>query len=81
MKRLTKRQREMSQERFNSIVWQIGNIEAGIIRREASGNDNAIAELPGLRNRLKALVNLRDQAVIICETNDDMNIIAENSWS
>jgi hypothetical protein len=77
MKRLTKRQREMCREEFDSIAWEINNLEFGIMNRERNGN---VAEIPEMRNRIEMLKNLRSQAIIICETYDEMNIIAENSW-
>lgn len=78
MKRLTKRQREMSREEYDHIAWEINNLTFGIMNRERNGN---VAEIPELRNRIEMLTNLRARAIIICETQDEMNIIAENSWS
>lgn len=79
MKKLTKRQREMSREHFDRLNWDIGNITEGIQRRERS--KKTWSDLPQLRVELAIAIHLRDQAIIICETEDDMNNIAENSWS
>lgn len=78
MTRLTRRQREMSREEYDHIAWEINNLTFGIMNRERNGN---VAEIPEFRNRIQMLQNLREQAIIICETSDEMNIIAENSWS
>ena len=78
MKRLTRRQREMSREALDGIAWEIRNITNGIARREARGGS---ADLPQLLERRQRLENLRDQAIVICETEYEMDRIAENSWS
>jgi hypothetical protein len=81
MKRLTKSQREMSREEFDHITWEIQNLQFGIMNRERMGTEPALAEIPGLRDRIRMLGTLQNQAIIICETENEMNDIAENSWS
>ncbi len=68
----------MSREGFESLAWDISNIEDGITRRE-SGFANA-SDLEEMKNRLARKKALRDSAIIICETEDQKNIMAENSW-
>ena len=76
--RLKKCDREMSREGFDGLTWDISNIEHGIVRRE-SGYANA-SDLEDLKKRLAHKKALRDSAIIICETEDQKNIMAENSW-
>lgn len=76
--RLKKCEREMSREGFESLAWDISNIEDGITRRE-SGRANA-SDLEDLKKRLEYKIRLRDSAIILCDTDAQKNIIAENSW-
>lgn len=76
--RLKKRDREMSREGFERLAWEISNLTDGITRRE-SGFVNA-SDLEDLKKRLEYKIRLRDTAIILCDTDAQKNLIAENSW-
>lgn len=76
--RLKKCDREMSREGFDRLTWEINNIREGVARRE-SGRANA-SDLEDLKKRLEYKIRLRDTAIILCDTDAQKNIIAENSW-
>lgn len=79
MKKLTKRQREMSRDTYKQLAWNIENYKNGIARREASGG--TADDLPEMREQLQRWQNLYAVAIIICETQGEYNDICENSWN
>jgi hypothetical protein len=79
MKKLSKRQREMSRETLENNQTKISILKSGIAGRENGTIENN-SDLADLRAKLEYLEAVNAQAIIICETDADMDIIAENTW-
>ena len=67
----------MSQETLDRLNWDINNIQDGIQHRNRAGDT---ADIPELMKKLSAKKHLRDNAIVICKTDDDFDIICENSY-